>query len=698
LSQKAGDQQLILGKNKNYAIQQQSIDIYHCDDEKRYFSVACFEKNKGAVLMMRIKSNYVAYTIVFSLVFALPLFGCAQNVVVRKPLTIASAEITKQAIKKEDPSLKEESKDRLVKEENKVNSQKEESNFFNFNSNGNSAQQNGVNEEKQEMMEKALDLLGVADRLWEKGDIEDTLNTLDEAYALLLNANGDVAIAQEKDDLRLLISKRILAVYSSKRTVLNGKNSEIPLIMNSDVEKEIRSFQGIERDNFIAAYQRSGMYRSAILKALKKAGIPEEFFWLPLVESFFKINAYSRARALGLWQFIPSTGYKFGLSRDEWIDERMDVQKSTQAAIAYLKELHNMFGDWLTVLAAYNCGEGRVLRVISRQNINYLDGFWDLYRQLPHETARYVPRLLATLHIVKDPQKYGFDLSAIEKPINLDTVKVNKIMKLKDIADKTGVSEEELNLLNSELRYKMTPDHEYDLKLPKESVDKFNLVANDIPQSEKPHSLSVRTVFIKHKVRRGETITSIANKYDVPESVIMSHNKLGKKKLVQGKRLKIPITRENQGYASSKSRQKSKKIKIASSGRYKVKKGENLSMIARRFEISSDQIKELNDLKTDKICMGQTLKLPSNKSDADLEDKNENGPDVKRSVKKTKGNKSVLSSNDPDQSGANKYVVTKNDNLHSIARKNNINVAKLMELNKISLDEKLVPGQILMIK
>ena len=505
--------------------------------------------------MTRIKNDCIAYTIVFSLVFALPLFGCAQNVAVRKPVTIASADITKQAIRKEDPSVKEENKDRLVKEENKVNSQKEENNFFNFNSNGSSAQQNPINEEKQEMMEKALDLLEVADKLWEKGDIENTLNTLDEAYALLLAANGDVTIAQEKDDLRLLISKRILAVYSAKRTVLNGKNSEIPLIMNADVEKEISSFQGIERDNFIAAYQRSGMYRSTIVRALKKAGIPEEFFWLPLVESFFKINAYSRARALGLWQFIPSTGYKFGLSRDEWIDERMDVQKSTQAAIAYLKELHNMFGDWLTVLAAYNCGEGRVLRVISRQNINYLDGFWDLYRQLPHETARYVPRLLATLYIVKNPQKYGFDLSTVEKQINFETVKVNKIMKLKDIAEKIGASEEELNFLNSELRQKLTPDHEYDLKLPKESLEKFNLVANEIPQSEKPRILYVRTVFIKHRVRKGETIASIANKYNVSDSVIISHNKLSsKKKLVQGSKLKIPITKENQGYASSKSR------------------------------------------------------------------------------------------------------------------------------------------------
>ncbi len=656
---------------------------------------------------MRIKSDFIACTIVFCLIFVLPLLGCsenvvvlkpvtvasAQNVAVRKPVAVASAEITKQTIKKEDPITKEDDKADAPKKENKI---------LNFNSEDSSLERkNQASEEKQDMMEKALDLLEVADKLWEKGDVENTLNTLDEAYALLLAANGDVTIGQEKDDLRLLISKRILAVYSSKKTVLNGKNSEIPLIMNADVEKEISSFQGIERDYFIAAYQRSGMYRPTIVRALKKAGIPEEFFWLPLVESWFKINAYSRARALGLWQFIPSTGYKFGLSRDEWIDERMDVQKSTQAAIAYLKELHNMFGDWLTVLAAYNCGEGRVLRVISRQNINYLDGFWDLYRELPHETARYVPRFLATLHIVKDPKKYGFDLSTTEKQINIETVKVNKIMKLKDIAEKIEISEEVLNLINPELRYKMTPNQEYDLKLPKESIERFNLVANEIPQSEKPRIISVRTVFIKHRVRKGETIASIANKYNVSDSVIISYNKLGsKKKLVQGRKLKIPITRGKHfaAAASSSSNQKNDKIKIASSGRYKVKKGETLLMIARSFEISSAQIKELNNLKTDKICVGQTLKLPQKNINANSEEESDNHKSVKKVVKKAKIDKPVLSATDVDKLGANKYIVTKNDSLHSVAKKNNINVAKLLELNKISIDEKLVPGQILIVK
>ncbi len=643
--------------------------------------------------MVRTKSDCVAYIIIFSLIFALPLFGCAENIADKRAdrniVVATSAEITKQTVK-EDPSIKADSD---------VNDQDEENKLVNLKSDTDSTQQNQISEEKQDLMEKALELLDVADKLWEKGDIEKTLDTLDEAYSLLLDANGDVSIAQEKDDLRLLISRRILAVYSSKHTIINGKNSEIPLTMNADVEKEIKSFQGLERDNFIAAYQRSGIYRSAILKELKKAGIPEEFLWLPLVESFFKINAYSRARALGLWQFIPSTGYKFGLTRDEWVDERMDVQESTKAAIAYLKELHSMFGDWLTVLAAYNCGEGRVLRVISRQHINYMDGFWDLYRQLPNETARYVPRFLATLHIVKNPQKYGFDdLSNTEKPIAFETVKVNKMMKLKDIAEKIEISEDVLNLLNSELRYKITPDHEYNLKLPEKSLDKFNLVANDIPQAEKPHFVSDRPDFVKHKVKRGETIYSIAKKYDVPVSMIVSCNRLGsKRKLVRGRRITIPITKER-NYAEGKSHQKNYRKEIASSGRYKVKKGETLSMISRRFSIPLVELKEMNNLKTGKITAGQMLKLSQNKIKANLEDEDDNEKNVKKSVKKSKIKKRVLSASDVDKLGTNKYIVTKNDNLHSIAKKNNINEAKLLELNKISIHEKIVPGQILVVK
>ncbi|MDD8019131.1 MAG: LysM peptidoglycan-binding domain-containing protein [Bacteroidota bacterium] len=561
--------------------------------------------------MIKNKGAYVACIIIFSLIFAVSLFGCAQktqnlviqkpvtfartqNVTVQKPVVIDRTEFTKQTVKKEIKITK------VDREEDDYN---EENTVLDSESNSELSKESQVSEGKREIMQNALELLEEADKLWKNDDMEETLDTLDETYSLILDANGDPIIVQEKDNLRLLIAQRILAVYSSKRTVLNGKNSEIPLTMNADVEKEIRSFQGVERDSFIAAYQRSGMYSSAILKELKKAGIPEEFFWLPLIESLFKINAYSSARALGLWQFIPSTGYKFGLIRNAWIDERMDVQKSTRAAIAYLKELHNMFGDWLTVLAAYNCGEGRVLRVISRQHINYLDSFWDLYRQLPNETARYVPRFLAILHIIKDPQKYGFDLSDPEEPISTETVKVNKIMKLKDIADKIGASDETMALLNPELKYKMTPDHEYDLRIPEQSLEKFKLVYNDIPESQKPRLVSARKVFIKHRVRRGETLSSIARKYHVSISTIKFYNKLRSNKLIKGRRLTIPTSKR--GYARVNIKRKS----VSSPGRYKVRKGDTLSIIASRYGMTLNKIRKLNDLKTNKIYVGQRLKV-----------------------------------------------------------------------------------------
>jgi membrane-bound lytic murein transglycosylase D len=374
----------------------------------------------------------------------------------------------------------------------------------------------------------------------------------------------------------------------------------------------------------------------------------------------------------------------------------MDVQKSTQAAIAYLKELHGMFGDWLTVLAAYNCGEGKVLRVISRQQINYFDGFWDLYKQLPHETARYVPRFLATLHIVKNPQKYGFVLSTIEKPIAIETVKVNKIMKLKDIAEKIEVSEEVLNLLNPELRYKITPDQEYDLKLPKESLAKFNLVANEIPQSEKPRFLSVRTVSIKHRVKSGETVNSIAKKYGVPASRIVSYNRLNRQKaLVAGKRLTIPIIKEK-SYAKGKSRQKNNNIQITSSVRYKVRSGDTLQMIALRSGTTETQIKELNNLKTDAIRSGQILKISPKENNANSEEKNNKGGT--KLVQKSNIDNQVLTAADLDKFGTNKHIVTSGDNLYSISRKNNTTVAKLKGLNNLSEDGKIVPGQILVVK
>jgi LysM repeat protein len=208
----------------------------------------------------------------------------------------------------------------------------------------------------------------------------------------------------------------------------------------------------------------------------------------------------------------------------------------------------------------------------------------------------------------------------------------------------------------------------------------------------------VRTASLKHRVKRGETIYSIAKKYHVSVASIKKANRLGSKtKLVQGRRLIIPGT-QTKTYAAAKSSKKNNAKEFASSDRYKVRKGDTLSTISRRFSVSVDELKRANNLKSGKIASGQVLKIPSGKVKADDENEDVKTKKTVKTVQKDKIDKQILSANDVDELGTNKYIVTKNDSLHSIAKKNKINVAKLLELNNISLKDKLSPGQILVIR
>lgn len=388
-------------------------------------------------------------------------------------------------------------------------------------------------------LDLALELTQNSQEYWASGDAERAIDALDQAYELILKApaEADGKSSQQKDDLRFLISKRLMEIYTSRLTSVNGLHKEIPLVMNEQVEREIKSFQTVERDFFIESYKRSGRYRDEMVKSFHEAGIPEEITWLPLIESGFKARALSPARALGLWQFIPSTGYKFGLKRTAWVDERLDSEKATAAAIAYLKELHQMFGDWATVLAAYNCGEGNVLRVIRQQKINYLDNFWDLYGRLPRETARYYPRFLAVLTILKDPVKYGFTLGELDKRIPYEVVAIEKPLQLSKVSEKLGCSSEDLADLNAELRYAATPNTVYDLKVPFGKKDTLLANIDSLPAWSPP-----KPSFIVHKVKRGETLSTIATRYHTSIQRIREANnmKKGKKALRIGQKLKIP--------------------------------------------------------------------------------------------------------------------------------------------------------------
>ena len=457
-----------------------------------------------------------------------------------------------------------------------------------------------------------------------------------------------------------MISRRILEIYASRNIVVNGHHNEIPVVINKYVRSEIDRFtRGSDRQFFIESYQRSGRYRPLMVSALKEVGLPEALSWLPLIESGFKVRALSPARALGLWQFIPSTGYKFGLKRDSYIDERMDPYKATAAAIAYLKELHQMFGDWSTVLAAYNCGEGRVMRVIREQNVNYLDNFWDLYQKLPWETARYVPRFLATLHIVSNLEQYGFDTVELDPPMAFDEVEITKQVHLQHVAHTLAVPQSYLSNLNAELRYKISPPEKYILRIPRGQAEALMTGLDQIPVTKLPSG-----TFVYHRVRRGETLSTIARKYRTSIRKIMRANSLHSSHFIRaGKRLKIP----QHGYRF-KTAAATRQPKSVPTYTHRVSSGDSLWIIAKRYGTTTQKISEINGLSTTNLHIGQRLRLP--------------------------GHPSTLSST----SGYKIYEVKPGDSPYTIARQHNMPLSQFLRINQLSARSRIYPGQHLYIE
>jgi membrane-bound lytic murein transglycosylase D len=451
----------------------------------------------------------------------------------------------------------------------------------------------------QKRIDDALYIYQEALEYWSSGEPDRAIQSLDQSYQIIcsIQHEKDPEITQQKEDLRLLISKRILEIYASRSHPQTGISREIPLAMNQYVAREIKSFQTKERQFFLISYRYSGKYRPYIVEQMRQAGLPEDLSWLPLIESGFKTKAYSKARALGLWQFIASTAYRFDLRRDRWVDERMDPERSTQAAITYLKALHELFGDWTTVLAAYNCGEGNVLRVIRQQHVNYLDDFWDLYSRLPLETARYVPRFLAALHIIKNPEQYGFTDLQLDEPLISEKVEVNRQMRLKDIARFLRIPAKTLEELNPSLRYQATPDYTFTLKLPVDTD--ATLVANleQVPRWKPP-----QRAYVVHRVRFGETLSEIALKYRVPVYRIVRANHLRSASRIRaGQRLKIPLRGQVIVARSQPSYEKGSTVN------YQVKRGDSLWLIAKRFNTTVAEIKALNNIHSDLLHSGQVI-------------------------------------------------------------------------------------------
>ena len=397
--------------------------------------------------------------------------------------------------------------------------------------------------EAERVQREALEACQSADELLGRGEIEAAITAVDRAYALMLQlpANGDDTFLQTKEDIRVLAAELIDRAYRAGRRAPASASTSwdlaLPATDNQHVQREIQGFTTVEREQFLEGYRRSGLYRPMILERLERAGLPSQLSWLPLVESWFKVRALSRASALGMWQFISSTGVRYGLNRDAWVDERIDPEKSTDAAIAYLTDLHGLFGDWPKALAAYNCGEARVMRLSRPSSGEYLD-FWDLYEILPRETRRYVPRLLAALQIIENPGRYGVTLPEPDGPITALTIaRVERSVRLDRLDAALGLEAGTLAALNPELRRQATPKRAYDLRVPAGREEALLAQVGTLPEWTPPPAPRHAT----HRVRSGETLSVIAHRYGTSVSAIMRANGLASaNRLRVGQRLRIP--------------------------------------------------------------------------------------------------------------------------------------------------------------
>ena len=361
----------------------------------------------------------------------------------------------------------------------------------------------------------------------------------------------------------------------------------IPITYNSKVNSIIKFFQKDGRRSVQNWLNRMEKYKAIMLPILEEENVPPELFYVAMIESGLNARALSYAYASGYWQFISSTAKIYDLKKDHWVDERSDFEKSTRAAARYFKDLYSYFGDWYLSLAAYNCGQARVNRIIKRQGTR---DYWKLTR-LPRETRNYVPNVMAAIYVAQNPEKYGFKIES--EPLLDWTVKeVDKTVEIKEIAKIINSTEQELIKYNPELKRKVIPllkdDAKYSLRLPNPVPENFDSLFALIPTTNVIEP-------IIHKVKYGENLWLIAKKYNVTISDIQSLNKIkNRNKIKPGIKLKIP----NDGY-----------IPQPSKVYYTVKRGDTLSEIAQKYKTSVRKIKRLNGLRNNKIRIGQKLEI-----------------------------------------------------------------------------------------
>jgi membrane-bound lytic murein transglycosylase D len=325
------------------------------------------------------------------------------------------------------------------------------------------------------------------------------------------------------------------SIRAKAEAEMKDTRSDLPLVINDEVARYISYFSNGGRGTLENALTRAGRYREMILRILREEGVPQDLIYLAQAESGFHPLALSRAGARGMWQFMAGRASGYGLQRSWWLDDRQDPEKSTRAAARHLKDLYNQFGDWYLAMAAYNSGPGTVQSAVRRTG--YAD-FWQLYRRgvLPKETRNYVPIIVAVTIMAKNPTQYGLDHLAPEAPLKADRVEINYPVDLRLVAECVDTSVATLQELNPSLLRMTTPrDGLFSLRLPAGTADKFHQNIAAIPKD-------MRVWWRYHKVNHGETMAEIARQYHTTSTAIAQVNNLRGKELEADSKLIIPVT------------------------------------------------------------------------------------------------------------------------------------------------------------
>ena len=402
----------------------------------------------------------------------------------------------------------------------------------------------------------------------------------------------------------------------SQEVVALGGKENVPMELNRQVLLNINYFLNDARGFMTRGLSRGSKYIPMMKNIFRQKGLPEDLVYLALIESGFKTEAVSHASAVGPWQFIGATGRRYGLTINEWVDERMDPVKSTYAAADYLTTLHDMFNSWPLAIAAYNSGEGKILKGMKNYGVS---NFWDMTSvggHLANETKLYVPSFLAATFIAKDPGAYGLEIDA-QPPDKWDEVRVPAQITLKEAAKFSDSTEERLKELNPHLKKGATPPDQpgYALRIPAGSSDQF---AKAYAKSGKGTAVaSVTDNSGQHVVRRGETLESVAAKYGLTAKELGAHNNITKidGKLKAGTKLALPQPKPptRAAVASAVPPRAATAPPSAPAARkasiHTVASGENVGGIAKKYGLTAKELMALNNLKGPDIKIGQKLKV-----------------------------------------------------------------------------------------